>query len=151
TWLAGDAEARERRRHLQEDALALRGLFGAVLREPVPAALGAAIGAAKAGSARASGAVVELLRRSRPRTIGTLLAAAAIACLIIGGAGGFLGGRYEAHREGAAAQPLAPNWIMQVAQYHRVYAREKRHLVEVSADETPHIESWLGRRLELPF
>ena len=40
---------------------------------------------------------------------------------------------------------------MQVAQYHRVYAREQRHLVEVPAAETPHIEAWLGKRLELPF
>src|SRR5262249_46320661 len=111
SWLAGDAEARERRRHLQEDALVLRGLFGAVLREPVPAALSAAIGAAKAGPARTRGR--ELLQRSRRRAIGTLLAAAAMACLIIGGVGGFLGGRYEARREGAAVQPLAPNWIMQ--------------------------------------
>src|SRR5262249_30064480 len=79
TWLGGDAEARERRRHLQEDALALRGLFGAVLREPVPAALGAAIGAARAGSPPASGTM--MFRRSRSRAIGTLLTAAAIACL----------------------------------------------------------------------
>jgi anti-sigma factor RsiW len=40
---------------------------------------------------------------------------------------------------------------MQVAQYHRVYAGEKRHLVEVAAAETPHIESWLGKRLDMPL
>jgi len=37
---------------------------------------------------------------------------------------------------------------MQVAQYHKIYAREQRHLVEVSAQETPHIEQWLGKRLD---
>jgi len=47
----------------------------------------------------------------------------------------------------AAAQQPQP-WIMQVAQYHKIYAREQRHLVEVSADETPHIEQWLGKRLD---
>ncbi len=47
----------------------------------------------------------------------------------------------------AATQQPQP-WIMQVAQYHKVYAREQRHLVEVSAEETPHIEQWLGKRLD---
>jgi anti-sigma factor RsiW len=47
----------------------------------------------------------------------------------------------------AAAQQPQP-WIMQVAQYHKIYAREQRHLVEVSAAETPHIEQWLGKRLD---
>jgi anti-sigma factor RsiW len=37
---------------------------------------------------------------------------------------------------------------MQVAQYHKIYAREQRHLVEVPAAETPHIEQWLGKRLD---
>ena len=47
----------------------------------------------------------------------------------------------------AAAQQPQP-WIMQVAQYHKIYAREQRHLVEVPAEETPHIEQWLGKRLD---
>jgi anti-sigma factor RsiW len=142
TWLAGDAEAQELRRNLQEDALALRGLFGAVLREPVPAGLGEPPGGAKTMPASAGGTVVELPRRSRARAGGLWLAAASIAGLVIGGLGGFFGGLH--------LQP-APSWIMQVAQYHQVYAREQRHLVEVPAEETPHIEAWLGKRLELPF
>jgi len=151
TWIAGDAEAQELRRHLQEDALALRGLFGAVLREPVPASLGASLGGATATPLQASGTVVELPRRPRPRALGLWLAAASIACLVIGGLAGFYGGQYQARQEIAAVPPQPPSWITQVAQYHRIYAREQRHLVEVAADETPHIEAWLGKRLELPF
>jgi anti-sigma factor RsiW len=160
-WLAADPEAQELRRHLQEDALALRGLFGAVLREPVPAGLSAAIGAAKATPAATGGTVVDLPRRSQPRRIAPWLAAAAIAGLVVGGLGGFFGERQQRRQEVAqlqqqltqlqqqvaAIQP-APTWIMQVAQYHRIYAGEKRHLVEVSAEETPHIEQWLGKRLD---
>ena len=47
---------------------------------------------------------------------------------------------------GGASLPFTAT--MQVAQYHKIYAREQRHLVEVSADETPHIEQWLGKRLD---
>lgn len=151
TWLASDADAQELRRHLQEDALALRGLFGAVLREPVPAALSAVIGAAKAAPTAAGGTVVELPQRPQPRPMGLWLAAASIACLVVGGVAGFFGGEYQAQQEIAAIPAPPPSWIMQVAQYHRIYAREQRHLVEVSAEETPHIEAWLGKRLELPF
>ncbi len=150
-WLAGDAEAQQLRRDLQEDRVALRGLFSAVLREPVPPSLGASLGAAAAVRAPTSGTVVELPGRSRPRPLGWWLAAASIACLVVGGLAGFFGGQYQARQEMAAIQPPAPSWIMQVAEYHRVYAREQRHLVEVSAEETPHIEAWLGKRLELPF
>ena len=215
TWLAGDPEAQELRRYLQEDLVALRGLFSAALREPVPATLSAPLGRAAASSVQASGAVVELPRRAQPRPVARWLAAAAIAGLVVGGAGGFLGERQqdrqeiaqlqqqlvqtqqqgqqqmaqlqqqlaETRQQGqqqmaqlqqqvtqmqqqgqqetaqlhvqldqaqqllAAAQQPQP-WIMQVAQYHKIYAREQRHLVEVPAAETPHIEQWLGKRLD---
>ena len=35
-------------------------------------------------------------------------------------------------------------WLADIADYHAVYARQGRHLVEVSADESDHIERWLG-------
>jgi anti-sigma factor RsiW len=212
SWLAGDPAAQELRRHLQEDVLALRGLFGAALREPVPAALTAAIGAGRvAPTSAGGGTVVELPRKARPRPVARWLAAAAIAGLVVGGVGGFLGERQQGRQEIAqlqqqlvqtqqqdqqqmaqlqqtqqqgqqqmaqlqlqlaqmqqqgqqeiaqlhgqldqtqqqlaAAQQPQP-WIMQVAQYHKIYAREQRHLVEVPAAETPHIEQWLGKRLD---
>jgi len=233
TWLAGDPAAQELRRNLQEDVLVLRGLFGAALREPVPTALTAAIGAGSVARTSAGGTVVELPRRAQPRPVARWLAAAAVAGLVVGGLGGFLGERQQGRQETAqlqqqlvqtqqqgqqetaqlqqqlaqtqqqgqqetaqlqqqlaqtqqqgqqemaqlqqqlaqtqqqgqqemaqlhgqldqtqqqlaAAQQPQP-WIMQVAQYHKIYAREQRHLVEVSAAETPHIEQWLGKRLD---
>lgn len=46
-----------------------------------------------------------------------------------------------------------PGWIAQVADYHRIYANEVRHRVEVPASEIDHIRAWLGERvggLEVP-
>src|SRR4051794_40420791 len=35
----------------------------------------------------------------------------------------------------------------EIAAYHLVYARQREHLVEVSADRQQHIEAWLGSML----
>jgi anti-sigma factor RsiW len=152
-WLAGDAEAQQLRRQLQEDSLALRGLLSAVLREPAPKQLVDAITPKGDADARpAAGATVaQLPGRARPRPLAPWVAMAAAVCLIVGGLGGFFAGQYQTRQEMASVTPQPLSWIMQVAQYHRVYAAEKRHLVEVAAAETPHIESWLGKRLEMPL
>lgn len=47
------------------------------------------------------------------------------------------------------------SWLGQIAQYHRVYASTaRRHLVEVTADELDHIQTWmtgmLGRDITVP-
>jgi anti-sigma factor RsiW len=151
-WLAGDAEAQQLRRQLQEDSLALRGLLSAVLREPAPQALQDAIAAAASDRAQtgADGATVAPVPdRGRSRPMVPWLAAAAAVCLVVGGLGGFLAGQQQARQELAAATPQPLNWITQVAEYHRVYAGENRHLVEVAAAETPHIQQWLGKRLDM--
>jgi anti-sigma factor RsiW len=152
-WLAADPEAQQLRRQLQEDSLALRGLLSAVLREPAPKQLVAAIAPPGQGAAGAaeSATVTPFPGHPRPRVMAPWLAAAAAACLVVGGLGGFLAGQYQTRQQLASATPQAPSWIMQVAEYHRVYAVEKRHLVEVAAAETPHIEAWLGKRLEMPL
>ena len=69
TWLAADPEAQELRRHLQEDVVPLRGLFSAALREPVPAALSAGIGARRSRRRRPV-ARWSSCRTARPRPIG---------------------------------------------------------------------------------
>lgn len=151
-WLAADAEAQQLRRQLQEDSLALRGLLSAVLREPAPKQLVDAIAPKGETPARPaeSATVAQFPSRAQSRSMSSWLAAAAAVCLVVGGLGGFFAGQYQTRQQLAAAQQ-PPSWIMQVAEYHRVYAGEKRHLVEVAAAETPHIESWLGKRLEMPL
>lgn len=69
--------------------------------------------------------------------------AAALALIAIGmGSGAFL------TRTLAPAPQMvvqAPGWMDQIASYHRVYARQTRHLVEVPASEKAHIEKWLSK------
>ena len=38
-----------------------------------------------------------------------------------------------------------------VAQYHLVYAGQKRHLVEVAASDTDHLQKWLSATTGVPF
>lgn len=155
--LTDDPKARQLRDILRSQSETLKGLHHEIVEQPVPANLISAIrrGASDSGGQglraanqssseiRRPAAVVSSsdARRGGSRTR-LWLVAASVAFLVVGAAGGFVaGGRY-------GVVPAAQNdWLMQVAQYHGIYAKEKRHLVEVSADETPHIEAWLGKRL----
>jgi anti-sigma factor RsiW len=154
-WLAGDAEAQQLRRQLQEDSLVLRGLLSAVLRDAPPQHLVAAVapGPLRPEAPAETKAAALPVRPARAGVAPGWLAAAAVLCLIVGGTGGFFAGQHQARQEmaDAAAEPQSRNWVVHVAQYHRLYAAEKRHLVEVAAAETPHIQSWLGNRLSMPL
>jgi anti-sigma factor RsiW len=117
---------------LRASAALVRAAFADALHEPPPPGLVAMLRAATP--------------RRRPRTY-WLPIAASIALLIGGVAAGALGLRHLDHAEAVAQAPVE-RLLEDVANYHRVYAREQRHLVEVPANETPHIEDWLGRRLK---
>jgi anti-sigma factor RsiW len=119
---------------LRSSAALVRAAFADAVHEPPPPGL------------------VELLRAAqperRPRRFALPLAAS-IALLIgvgIGVAAGVTGARQLAPQ--AEAQGAMDRLMGDVAEYHRLYAREQRHMVEVSAAETPHIEDWLGRRMK---
>lgn len=43
------------------------------------------------------------------------------------------------------------SWLADVAEYHQVYARQTRHLIEVPASEKDHIETWLGKEIGVAF
>jgi anti-sigma factor RsiW len=74
-----------------------------------------------------------------PRRYGWAVAAALAASVA-----GFAGGA------GWAGWPTSDQTALadEVAEYHAVYAREERHLVEVPADQMDEITGWLGKRLE---
>ena len=77
-------------------------------------------------------------------------AAAAAVLLAIGAAGG----RWwplPHGPEGSAALGDAAPFVRDAVIAHTVYAPEKRHPVEVSADEEAHLVQWLGRRLGAPL
>jgi anti-sigma factor RsiW len=119
---------------LRASAALVRAAFADALHEPPPPGLVAMLRAATPP-------------RRRPRPY--WLPIAASVALLIGVAAGALGLRHFDHAETTVAQvPTVDRLLEDVANYHRVYAREQRHLVEVASNETPHIEEWLGRRLK---
>lgn len=70
--------------------------------------------------------------------------AASLVIFVLGGAGGYL----------IKSQPstvVASGWLADIADYHAVYASQGRHLVEVSAAESDHIENWLGTTVGAQF
>ncbi len=66
------------------------------------------------------------------------LVAASAALLVAGGLGGYMAGFVT-----SPVQVAQAGWVNDIIDYHRVYAAQKRHLVEVPASEKTHIEQWL--------
>lgn len=77
----------------------------------------------------------------------------AAMALIIGLAGGYFLAQGNMQPTGGT-QIAARGWLDDIASYHRVYAAQKRHLVEVPASEAAHIETWLtssvGTQVRIP-
>jgi anti-sigma factor RsiW len=48
---------------------------------------------------------------------------------------------------GSRAPSARSDLIDEVAEYHQIYSREKRHLVEVPADQIEELTAWLGERV----
>jgi len=119
------------------DAMA-QDQFAALLREPVPLALAQTIKSSPLGMPAA---------RPAPRMIGGALAAG-LALFAFGGAGGYLIKDQIAPTGSVVANA---GWLSDIADYHAVYAGQQRHLVEVAADESDHIQTWLGATVGVAF
>jgi anti-sigma factor RsiW len=120
---------------LRASAALVRAAFADAVHEPPPPGL------------------VALLRTAKPQPPVRRYAlpiAASIALLIGIGIGVGIGIAALGTRPVATAAAEGPmsHLVDEVAEYHRLYSREQRHMVEVSAAETPHLEDWLGRRLK---
>ncbi|NKB28015.1 MAG: anti-sigma factor [Rhodobacteraceae bacterium] len=116
---------------MQADAFA-REEFSTQLDEPVPFALAQQIKTTQ---------IQTQPPRSRP-VWGAL--AAGLVLVAIGGFGGYA-------YKGAVTPIQTAGWLADIADYHAVYASEVRHLVEVGADESDHIETWLGNTVGARF
>ncbi|MEM7720139.1 MAG: anti-sigma factor [Pseudomonadota bacterium] len=111
---------------------AAQDAFDMMLNEPVPAALAATVrDAPEAGVANIA---------APPEGSKWWAAAAVVLALGLGGAGGYMTGLTQTPTIAAA-----PGWLVDIADYHAVYAGQTRHLVEVGADEAEHIRTWLTR------
>lgn len=75
--------------------------------------------------------------------------AAAIALLFIGGAAGY--GLHWAVTPAPADTPLLASFTSEAADAYLTYVSEVRHAVEVGPDESEHLSSWLGKRLDWEF
>jgi anti-sigma factor RsiW len=120
--------------------------FQDLLDRPVPLSLARAIEAASlpgiADDVGQAGPVTPLYGG------GLRAIAASLVLLCIGATGGALLTRAIAP-EVEVAQ--TPGWLDDVAAYHGVYAAQGRHLVEVPATETAHLESWLSETVGVTF
>lgn len=116
---------------MQADAVALEQ-YDEQLSDPVPFALAQQIKTAK---------LPETTVPARP-IWGAL--AASLVVFALGGIGG-----YALKDQTGIVQTAG--WLADIADYHAVYASQGRHLVEVGADESDHIETWLGNTVGANF
>jgi anti-sigma factor RsiW len=146
--LQTDAEAAARVAQWQRQRLELRRLARAQELAPGMAEVPPAL---TAGVLRHAG-------RARRRSAGWRAVAAA-GWLAVGLGAGVLGTRLADRPAGApvtlagrtadAAAP--PAFVRDALAAHAVYVPERRHPVEVGADEEAHLVQWLGRRLGVPL
>lgn len=131
-WLKTHADAAEQVAEWQAQNEALRTAF-APDTEPRPEDL-----------ARLNAAPAPAPPANRWRNL-----AAAIGLLFIGGAAGY--GLHWAVSPAPADGPLLAAFTSEAAQAYLTYASEVRHAVEVGPDESDHLTSWLGKRLDWDF
>lgn len=133
--LASDPQAQAMLDAMMEADAAALEQFDDQLTDPVPFALAQQIKAAPLqATARAA---------APARPIWATLAAAAVV-FALGGLGGYA-------LKDRTAPVVTAGWLADIADYHAVYAKEGRHLVEVGADEAEHIETWLGKTIGTSF
>jgi len=126
-WLLQHPEYAARVQAWQAQRLSLQGLQRGVLDEPVPLAL-----------ARATRP-----RRSMPWLQGL------VASLMLGL--GFAGGWWLRPTAAPLVSTGEPGFVQEARVAHAVYVPEKRHAVEVGAQEQAHLVQWLSRRLGAPL
>lgn len=133
TALARDPALRAELDSLMAATSGAQEVFHEMLDEPVPLALAAAIKAAPDPAPVANKTAWISASGFRWGAVG-----AALLCLVVGATGGYVTGRSDGLQVASAA-----GWLADIADYHRVYAAQDRHLVEVPAAEALHIQSWL--------
>ena len=157
--LAADDEARAVYEKLKLGSEFGARAFDRMLQEPIPLDLVRNIKEAgrseegeapKLGFAGAPVAAVPAGRRSAfwPQAL-----AASLVIFLSGGAVGYLISEQKQTAFQAASNQFAPTrtWLDDIADYHRIYSRQARHLVEVPASESGHIVDWLSASTGVPF
>lgn len=124
-YLAKNPEVAARVEDLKAQREMLRARLAAKGEEPIPARL----------------RVANLLaQRTRRRRVELARAAAVVGLLVAGGAGGWT------LRDLVSGEPM-PTMSRDAIAAHRVFVVERRHPVEVAANEEAHLVQWLSNRL----
>lgn len=126
--LAADPEARAQVAAWSEQKRLLGMLYDPTIDEPVPPRLSETIAEARG-------------RAARPRW--WWQAAAAVVLLALGAGGGWFGAHYVESPPPRREAALTREAVLA----HRVFVVEKRHPVEVAANERDHLVTWLSRRM----
>jgi anti-sigma factor RsiW len=89
----------------------------------------------------------------RPSPFWPKALAASLVLFLAGGSAGYLVGERQDGGTELASTQFAPvrTWLDDIADYHRIYARQTRHLVEVPASDKEHIVEWLSASTGVPF
>ena len=127
--LAADAEARAKVAAWSEQNRLLGTLYDPTLDEPVPARLNETIAEARG-------------RAARPAW--WWQAVAAVVLLALGAAGGWFGAHWFEPPPTRLDSALPREAVLA----HRVFVVEKRHPVEVAANERDHLVAWLTKRMD---
>lgn len=137
-WLADhpDDAAKVHAYRLQNTLL--HDAFDPVLAEGVPPEMAAIATDRTASGGRAPAPMSALLRRL----------AASIALIAAGAAGGWIAnGMLGSGTDGGTVASVTQRFVDQAFGAHRVFVVEKRHPVEVGADQEAHLVTWLSKRL----
>ncbi len=120
--LANDPEARAKVEAWRRQKAWLKEAFDPVLEETVPPKIKAA------------------LRHRRGFALSPYATAAALALLLLGGAAGW----FTSLQVNA---PRAMEFADLAVEAHELYTHEQRHAVEVAANDSEHLTSWLSERI----
>lgn len=151
--LARDEKARTLFNRLKLGSDLGRKAFEDMLHEPVPLDLVRSIKQATMdfGHERADAPRPPPEKEMRAPDKGARMAAAGIALLIAGAAAGYVIATWQKPVPASLQVATAQDWLDDIADYHRVYARQSRHLVEVPATESEHITQWLTNVVGVDF
>lgn len=127
--------------------------FDRLLQEPIPLDLVRNIkdaGKTEDEPPKSGFAAIPVAAARRPAAFWPQALAASLVIFLAGGAVGYLVS--EQQDTDAPFQVVAARtWLDDIADYHRIYARQTRHLVEVPASEQQHIVEWLSASTGVSF
>lgn len=147
--LARDEEARTLLDKLKSGSAFGSGAFENFLHDPVPLALVRQIKQGPGINPKTERVTTASLPRRSTRIWPRILAAST-ALFLLGGAAGFILGSATDLAEPTHEADQRP-WIDDIVGSHRVYSRQKEHLVEVPAAQSAEIERWLAASVGVNF